>query len=518
MGKNKKGKQTDNDSSIHSHPSNERLSSGSMKVEIIDDDEQDHNQKSSSVVVQQPSKRVDNLSNVQRDSPVLDKTKIALVMMVKNEKLRLEVSFDSVKNFADTFIILDTGSTDNTIEICKNYCERNNIRLFLKEEPFVNFEVSRNVSLDFADEVLTNPKNRQKEERYLLFLDCNDELRNGEALIQFINDYKGKATGFFLKQQWLTHNKIDSYFNIRMAKAHRGWRYKGIVHEYIHTKIREYDVKERLDHIVLFQDRTKDDDKSMKRFKRDKDMLFGEHLKNPTDSRTIFYLAQTCGCLNLANEAYQYYLKRIKFEGYIEEIFHSYLRLGELAMVLQHPWEESQSWFIKAYTHSSRAEPLVHLTRRYMELNTRNEKKPDYILAYMYASMACKLAYPIDQVLFVDKKVYNYDRWKVLGHCAFHVQQYKEGKDAIIRALMYEESDEDYQMLSQYLKMDKEIHTYIQQNGVPGFKSLTYIVHEVATFIPLMEATTVETKTSKQDVLKKGLNLVIKKDSNLPKK
>jgi len=504
MGKNKKGNQINNDSSVNSTPS--------AKAEITNTFPQ-----KTSTVVQQPHKTSGDPSQNSRGLSEWDKTKIALVMMIKNEKLRLEVSFDSVKNYTDTFIILDTGSTDNTIEICKNYCEKNNIRLFLKEEPFVNFEVSRNVSLDFADEVLTDKKNKQKEERYLLFLDCNDELRNGDTLMRFVSEYKGAGTGFFLKQQWLTQQKIDSYFNIRMVKAHRGWRYKGIVHEYIATKIKEYDVKERLDQVVLFQDRTKDDDKSMKRFKRDKDMLFEEHLKNPTDTRTIFYLAQTCGCLNIANEAYQYYLKRIKFDGYLEEIFHSYLRLGELAMVLRHSWEESQSWFLKAYAHSSRAEPLVHMTRRYMELNSQNERKPDYMLAYMFASMACKLSYPVDQVLFVDKKVYNYDRWKILGHCAFHVQQYKEGKDAIIKALMYEESDEDYQMLVQYLKMDKEVNTYIQQNGVPGFKSLTYIVHEVATFVPLMETTTIETKTSRQDVLKKALNLVLKKDSGTSK-
>lgn len=66
--------------------------------------------------------------------------------------------------------------------------------------------------------------------------------------------------------------------------------------------------------------------------------------------------------------------------------------------------------------------------------------------------------------------------------------------------------------------MDKEVNSYIQQNGVPGFKSLTYIVHDVATFIPLMETTTIETKTSRQDVLKRGLNIVLKKDSVLSKK
>jgi hypothetical protein len=60
-------------------------------------------------------KSVNNLS-IQNDCKKL----IALVMMIKNEEKRIEVSFDSVKDYTDTFIILDTGSTDSTIQICKD--------------------------------------------------------------------------------------------------------------------------------------------------------------------------------------------------------------------------------------------------------------------------------------------------------------------------------------------------------------------------------------------------------------
>ena len=55
----------------------------------------------------------------------INKSLICLLMMVKNEEKRITVSFDSVKDFVDTFIILDTGSTDNTIPIMKEYCKNN---------------------------------------------------------------------------------------------------------------------------------------------------------------------------------------------------------------------------------------------------------------------------------------------------------------------------------------------------------------------------------------------------------
>ena len=40
---------------------------------------------------------------------------VGITMMVKNEKKRLHVSLESIKNVADALIIYDTGSTDETI-------------------------------------------------------------------------------------------------------------------------------------------------------------------------------------------------------------------------------------------------------------------------------------------------------------------------------------------------------------------------------------------------------------------
>ena len=85
--------------------------------------------------------KITNNSDIGKSKIELCKKKLALLMMIKNEEKRITVSFDSVKEYTDTFIILDTGSTDSTISICRDYCEKNNIRLFLKEKPFVNFMI-----------------------------------------------------------------------------------------------------------------------------------------------------------------------------------------------------------------------------------------------------------------------------------------------------------------------------------------------------------------------------------------
>ena len=45
--------------------------------------------------------------------------KISSVYIVKNEEKNIEKSINSIKNICDEIIIVDTGSTDDTIEICE---------------------------------------------------------------------------------------------------------------------------------------------------------------------------------------------------------------------------------------------------------------------------------------------------------------------------------------------------------------------------------------------------------------
>ena len=63
-------------------------------------------------------------------------THIALLIMCKDEEKRIEVTLESVKDTVKSIVCYDTGSTDNTISILKNFCEKNNIVLRLKEGSF----------------------------------------------------------------------------------------------------------------------------------------------------------------------------------------------------------------------------------------------------------------------------------------------------------------------------------------------------------------------------------------------
>ena len=379
---------------------------------------------------------------------------IAVLMMLKNESKRLNVTLDSIKNFADSLVIFDTGSTDDTIDICKNFSELYNIPLRLKQGEFTDFSESRNVSLDFADTF--------EDIDYLLLMDCNDELIGGDILRKFAEeDYvNNKMYSFLISQEWFS-GTINIYNNIRFIKAHKGWRYKGVVHEYISITDKEtkeeicLEIKKLDKNIKLYQDRTKDDDKSINRFYRDKELLLEEYKKNPKYGRTVFYLAQTFSCLNDYKNSYFYYKERTLLVGFWEETYESYFKCGELSETLNHDWHESFVWYIKAYESIPRVEPLLKIAKYYQNIK-------NFLLSYTFLDLACKLNFPTQCSLYVDKLAYDYTRWHLTSIVAYYTNlHYKEGKLACLRAIengtkLNINTDIDKKNLEFYLKKEQE--------------------------------------------------------------
>lgn len=252
------------------------------------------------------------------------KVHIAVAMMVKNEKKRLHVSLDSIKNIASSLVIFDTGSTDNTLEILKEFSTQHCIELRLKQGEFVDFSTSRNELLDFVDTF--------NDIDFVLMLDCNDELRGDKKLLKFCRDnINSPKHAWNITQEWWS-GVLQKYVNLRFIRPRKGWRYKGVVHEYLeNTLTQEYIWDVLPDECILYQDRTQDDDKTGKRFKRDLVLLLDEYNKNPTDSRTVFYLAQTYDCLGDRMNAYRYYSIRADMEFFPEERYESMLKCGRIA-------------------------------------------------------------------------------------------------------------------------------------------------------------------------------------------
>ena len=338
--------------------------------------------------------------------------KIGCAIMMKDEERLIGLSLRSTIDFVDAYIFYDTGSTDRTIEICKEFCEKNGVPMYLKSGEFVDFSVSRNVLLRFAD----------NKANYLLLLDSGDELRGGYNMWQTIiesTSKKEKMAGFYCTQNWTVGGgKGIEYKNIRFVKTGMEWHYEYPVHEYITCpKCSNETVSEMK--VTVYQDRTLDQGKSKKRWERDRAVLLAELRKRPNDPRVVFYLGQTYRCLENYDSAASNFFKRIDMNnGFHDENQQAFIELYCMSKFIPEriPKERALELLRTLWNRYKRGEAAFYLSKEYMIAR-------DFKQGYEWAKTCCELPYPEHVKLWVDKKIYNHHRWQVLAICASQLTQ-----------------------------------------------------------------------------------------------
>jgi hypothetical protein len=382
--------------------------------------------------------------------------KIATLIMVKNEENVIQKTLNSVLGISDKIIIYDTGSTDNTLKVTEetikeyNYSKENKVSLHIKKGDFIDFSESRNELIYFAENEVIEKGNN--DIYYFLFMDANDELINSYDLLKFCKDYEkdDSINAFILNQQWSktdsSTNAIINFKNIRLVKPNKGWRYKGVVHEFLKNDSIENDFNNLIklpEHIIIYQDRTEDESKkSRNRFQDDKELLLKEYEKDHEDTRTVFYLARTFECLKCIDSAIKFYTLRTNMKSVAnnetklvsfkdeEEVYHSHFRLGILNRIKDENSYDSIIHFIKSYEYRKRVEPLLEICKIYI-------KKKIWDLAYMYCKLACECKYPKNDVLFINKIAYEYTRWHYMSVISFNNGDLQYAKYSSLKALEY---------------------------------------------------------------------------------
>jgi len=143
---------------------------------------------------------------------------ICLNMIVKDES---HIIIDTLTKLLkkidiDYWVICDTGSSDNTIELILCFFKEKNIKGELYNDKWVDFAYNRSLALS-----------RAYNKTDLLFVfDADDEI-DGEINIR--NHYNPKIDGYFLK----FGNEIMTYQRILLINNRIKWLFKSVLHEYI---------------------------------------------------------------------------------------------------------------------------------------------------------------------------------------------------------------------------------------------------------------------------------------------
>ena len=358
------------------------------------------------------------MNNLSNDSkPPL----IAIAIMVKNEEVSIQATLYSLfKSGMRDFFVLDTGSTDKTIDIAERFFKQHQLNGYIQQEPFVDFSTSRNRTLELAEQHFPHIP-------FLLMPDAEWSLRNGKALHRICErEIHSKASLYSLT---IKVGELE-FTTARLFRAASRIRFVGVVHE-----LPEPVKRVRIHSRAYFQaDPTaRGHEKSKRRWQQDLLLLSKAYHDNPQDSRNTYYLAQTYECLNDVENAYRFYQCREKLTGCPEEYFTTLLRLGRLSMLVKQTdnlpgWATAMDYFLKAYAQRPhRIEPLVHIADHYW---------PDNIQAcYLFAQQAYDKPYPINELHCINKTAYQYTRYEIMSRCAWHMGEYALGEQATLLAL-----------------------------------------------------------------------------------
>jgi glycosyltransferase involved in cell wall biosynthesis len=309
---------------------------------------------------------------------------ICLNMIVKNESKNMRRLFTSLKGFIDDYVIMDTGSTDNTRDVIKEVGEEFGIPGHIGQSTFKNFGFNRTESLKLAQE--------KSKSDYILLLDADMVLKieNGFSKKTL---WRGDVINIFQK-----NNSIE-WYNMRIFKRTLKVTCVGVTHEYYDIGTPNTKSISLADGIYIqdIGDGGAKDDK----YERDIRLLKKGIEDEPNNARYHFYLAQTLKDCNKKEEAIDYYKKRIDFGGWDEEVWYSHYQLVGIYLHLNNP-DQAEYWANKGYSYRpKRSEALYTLCKYFREKG--NHKK-----SYHYYSLGKLLERPKTDGLFVEHKVYQY--------------------------------------------------------------------------------------------------------------
>src|SRR5262245_6230470 len=110
---------------------------------------------------------------------------LSLNMIVRNESARIERCLKSVAPYISSWCIVDTGSTDDTLERITRFFRDANIPGEVVEDVFEDFSQARNAALRHA-----RVRVRSHKPQYFLLMDADMELVVRDAA-SFLEDRNG---------------------------------------------------------------------------------------------------------------------------------------------------------------------------------------------------------------------------------------------------------------------------------------------------------------------------------------
>jgi glycosyltransferase involved in cell wall biosynthesis len=222
---------------------------------------------------------------------------LSACLIVRNEENTLERCLKSLYGEVDEIVVVDTGSTDSTINIAKKFNAK-----IVKFEWNDNFSEARNISLN------------NTECDWIIFLDADEELVNSESkkLKTILNKSRFDAYNIRIVNllgNISTKNETSIGKSIRIFRNKPNYRFSGAIHEQImnslltdNAKISDLDAYQIKHYGYLKENRI-----NKKKFERNVSLLQKEINRCPKDSFHLFNMGMEYYASENYKEAIKYF-------------------------------------------------------------------------------------------------------------------------------------------------------------------------------------------------------------------
>lgn len=247
---------------------------------------------------------------------------LSIVMMIRNEERYLDMTLKSLNplmnNIKSELIILDTGSTDRSVEIAKKYTDK---VYFAKWND--NFAQMRNLSIKYASG------------EWILVLDADEELVNCENLINFFKNRIHKKYNSASVELTNIMSEDKKKFNkasiVRLFKRDKNFRYEGAIHEQPIYKEPIFSDIANFNHYGYMY---KNEEVKQKKLGRNEKILLSELKSNPNNPYIYYQLAMNYSAFGEKKEALSYMEKCYEINNKLG-VKYSYVSSGLAKLYLE---------------------------------------------------------------------------------------------------------------------------------------------------------------------------------------
>jgi glycosyltransferase involved in cell wall biosynthesis len=361
----------------------------------------------------------------------MSKIKLSMTTIAKNEERVIGRCIDSVKDIVDEFVIVDTGSEDNTVKIIEEKTGK-----CYHTEWEGDYAKARNYGV------------RRCTGDWILVQDCDEHMHPETAknLKKILEETPENIWEILVRvEDYTDPSMIPTYivYGHRLFRNNKGILWGGKGHEALTTPLKYRTQDQR---IIIKHDKTPNAVSPIAAKPNELAQVFVENFleaitKNPNDVRSMFYLANTYMGRGKLKKAVEWYNTYLKISGWNDERYQAryycarcYMFMGEMT--------KAREMMLDAYEErDDRNEGEIVLGEIAFRENKYNQALVWFHLAAKKMEHAKEHGLP-ETLLFLEGKAYTYEPYDWLAIVYYKIGDKKNAKKYTLKALEILPDDE----------------------------------------------------------------------------